>query len=50
MNSRRYIGIDISSEYVALAKNRIKDYYKRYDELSNEKEVYYEVNRVVESV
>jgi len=50
MNSRRYIGIEISPEYIALSRTRIKDYYKQYDKFSDKEEVYYEVSRVIKAV
>ncbi|WP_461251855.1 DNA-methyltransferase [Treponema sp. R8-4-B8] len=50
MNSRHYIGIEISPEYNALAKNRIKNYFKQYDELNTKKGVSYGVSRIVAAV
>jgi modification methylase len=50
MNSRHYIGIEISPEYNILAKTRIKNYCKQYDELHDKKGVNYEVSRIVTAV
>jgi modification methylase len=50
MNSRHYIGIEISPEYNALAKNRIKNYFKQYDDLHEKKGMSYEVSRIVATV
>ena len=50
MNSRHYIGIEISPEYNVLAKNRIKNYLKQYDELQVKKGMNYEVSRIITTV
>ena len=50
MNSRRYIGIEISPEYVTFSKTRIKNYYKQHNEFSEQEEIYYEVSRVIKAV
>lgn len=46
MNSRHYIGIEISPEYIKLAKNRIKKYYKQYNELFINEGVCYGVKKL----
>jgi modification methylase len=50
MNSRHYIGIEISPEYNGLAKTRINDYDKQRNKLFVKKGRRYEVSRVVASV
>jgi len=50
MNSRHYIGIEISPEYNTLAKNRIENYLKQFDELHINKGVNYEVSRTIATV
>ena len=50
MNSRHYIGIEISPEYNTLAKNRIKNYLKQYDELRIKEGVNYGVSRIVAAI
>ena len=50
MNSRHYIGIEISPEYNTFAKNRIKNYLKQYDELRIKEGVNYGVSRIVATV
>jgi modification methylase len=50
MNSRHYVGIEISPEYIDLAKSRINDYYKQLDKLFVKKGRHYEVSRVIASV
>ena len=47
MNSRHYIGIDISPDYIKLAKKRVKDYYKQYDQLYNIGDANYGVRRII---
>ena len=50
MNNRHYIGIEISSEYNAFAKSRIKNYNKQSDKLNVKKGRRYEFSRVVASI
>jgi modification methylase len=50
MNSRHYIGIEISSEYTALARTRIKDYYEQRNKLFDKKGRHYEISRIVAAV
>jgi modification methylase len=49
MNKRHYIGIEISKEYIDLAKKRVKEYKKKDEMISKREGVTYGFNRIIES-
>jgi modification methylase len=48
-NNRQYVGIEISPEYISLAKNRISEYRQSILHVA-EKEVCYETVRIIDSL